>query len=343
MTARKPGTIPWRRILIGLAGIALGLIFLSLAAAHADLAQAAKIFRSADINWILVGIGVFGVDFLLRVVRWRGILAHRSAVKWRPVARAFFVGYAMNSLLPARLGELFRADYLAYLIRLPRSGILATIFVERLLDLLAVLLLLVMGLLLAGVQNSTMDGAALAGLFVLALGAAVVATAVFDHPRKTARDLLLRVMERMSDALAQRVFRAIRNFVDLLRIVGTWRFAFSVAWTVLIWAAEALAIYSVCRAVDVTLTPLALITLIGGASLSTLLPTGPGYLGSYQLAYVILLQQFHISNTAALVAATAVQVYLMGVFTALGLLMWITAILCIARRPTSIANKESGS
>ena len=343
MTARKSRILPWRRIFVGLAGFALGLIFLSLAGANADLAQAAKIFRSADMTWIFTGIGVFGVDFLLRIVRWRGIVAHRSAVKWSLVARALFVGYAMNSLLPARLGELFRADYLAYLSRLPRSGILAAIFVERLLDLLAVLLLLVMGLLLAGVQNPTMDQAALAGLLVSGLSAAVVAMAVFGPLRRKARDLLLRVTGRMkSAAWAQRVVGAIRNFVDLLQIVGTWRFACSVAWTVLIWAAEALAIYSICRAVDVTLTPLALITLIGGASLSTLIPTGPGYVGSYQLAYVIVLQQFHISETAALVAATAVQIYLIGVYTALGLLMWITAILCIARRPASIANEESG-
>src|SRR5262245_37015486 len=113
MSTRKPSTLPWRRVLVGLAGFALGLIFLLLAGANADLAQAAKIFRSADMTWILGGIGVFGIDFLLRVVRWRGILAHKLAVRWGVVARALFVGYAMNSLLPARLGELFRADYLA--------------------------------------------------------------------------------------------------------------------------------------------------------------------------------------------------------------------------------------
>lgn len=339
-----PKHLPWRRLLLGLAGVVCGLVFLWLAVGNADLPQAIAIFRSADVAWIMAGVGLFGVDFAFRIARWRGILAHRAVVEWRSVARALFVGYAMNSLLPARLGELFRADYLGRLSRLPRLGILAAIFVERLLDLIVVLLLLALGLALTGSENPTMMGVALTGGLAAGLGAIVVAVAVLDYPRRKARDFLLGLIERMrSAALAQRVLQAIRNFVHLLRVVGTRRFAGSILWTILIWSTEALAVYSICHAVHIVLTPVALITLLGGSCLSTLLPTAPGYIGSFQLSYVIVLQQFGVSETAALAAATAVQVYLIGVYTVLGLLIWISAMLYAAWRPAAKAGGARGS
>ncbi len=66
--------------------------------------------------------------------------------------------------------------------------------------------------------------------------------------------------------------------------------------------------------------------------LSTLVPTAPGYVGSYQAAFVVILGQFGVTATSALVAATAVQVYLIGSFTLLGLaIMAIAALMAMAR------------
>ena len=59
------------------------------------------------------------------------------------------VGYAVNIILPARLGELFRADYGCRLTHVARSAILGSIFIERLVDLLAVVIILSIGLELA--------------------------------------------------------------------------------------------------------------------------------------------------------------------------------------------------
>jgi hypothetical protein len=62
--------------------------------------------------------------------------------------------------------------------------------------------------------------------------------------------------------------------------------------------------------------------LLGGASLSTLFPTAPGFIGSYQFAFVVILGSFGISDTLAVVAATSVQLFLMGLYAIVGLVVW---------------------
>ena len=58
--------------------------------------------------------------------------------------------------------------------------------------------------------------------------------------------------------------------------------------------------------------------LLGLASLSTLVPTAPGYLGTYQLVFGHVFQLFGYSQTIGIIAATAVQVFCFGTVTILG-------------------------
>ena len=44
----------------------------------------------------------------LRAVRWRTILAFRARISFGRTLQALLAGYAVNSILPARLGEFFR-------------------------------------------------------------------------------------------------------------------------------------------------------------------------------------------------------------------------------------------
>jgi hypothetical protein len=91
--------------------------------------------------------------------------------------------------------------------------------------------------------------------------------------------------------------------------------------------------WEVCRSIDITLGLAGILALMGGACLSTLMPTAPGYVGSYQIAFVIVLGQFGIHSTSAVVAATAMQVYLIGTYTLVGLaILAVTSLNPASRR-----------
>jgi glycosyltransferase 2 family protein len=312
-----------RKLMFGLVGLALGAVCFFWAARNVDFVEAKSIFKSSDWRWIVTGIVLFGADLLLRALRWRVILSHRQDIEYSRVARGLFVGYAVNILLPARLGELFRADYTARLANAPRSAILASIFIERLVDLFMVVTLLGIGLTVAGIQNSAIYRVIFVGVIALGIGILLIGVTILRTARSNIRYFLATLTSKLlPEPLASRAMEMSRSFANLIGIVQTRQFAIVLALTIPVWVLEASSVFSICRAISLTLTPVPLMVLLGGASLSTLFPTAPGFVGSYQFAFVLVLSNFDVPETLALVAATSVQLYLMGFYSIWGLFLW---------------------
>ncbi|CAN0323114.1 unnamed protein product, partial [Phaeothamnion confervicola] len=311
-----------RKILMAVLGIAIGGLCLWLSARTVDWTEASHIFRSADLGSIAVGVALYGVAMVMRALRWRAILAFRAPVSAGMSLQALATGYAVNAALPARLGELFRADYLARRTGLSRSAVLASIFIERLLDLLAVVGILAIGLALAGGGDAASRNVLVGGGVVAAIGVGVLLLIATRLSEANAEAVLSRLIARLpgGKVIAARLGSMLGDFAQLLRVVRTPRFLLIVLGTLPIWAVEICSIWSICGAVGLELNLAGMLSLMGGASLSTLLPTAPGYVGSYQFAFVLILGQFGVGATTAIVAATTVQIYVIGGYTLIGLL-----------------------
>lgn len=79
--------------------------------------------------------------FLFRILRWRYLLAPLKWMRLRSLAAATFAGWAVSAILPGRVGEVARAVVLREREGVRASAAVGTIVVERLLDVLAVLIL----------------------------------------------------------------------------------------------------------------------------------------------------------------------------------------------------------
>ena len=88
--------------------------------------------------------------------------------------------------------------------------------------------------------------------------------------------------------------------------------------SIAVWSFEALALAAIVRSFDVSLILPETLMLLSLASLSTLVPTAPGYVGTYQLVFGHVFQIFGYPNTIGVIAATAVQVFCFGTVTVLG-------------------------
>ena len=108
------------------------------------------VWARSDASWLLSGSAVYATSLIVRVVRWSRLLAALGRVRIRDVGEVLLVGNAVNNILPARLGELVRADYGKQRLGQTRSSLLATIFVERLADLAAIVAALLSGIVVVG-------------------------------------------------------------------------------------------------------------------------------------------------------------------------------------------------
>src|SRR5665811_487970 len=130
-------------------GLAIGSLFLWLAVSHVDMKGASQALEQARVWPLIASALIYWVAISLRTVRWRMILSEVAPLSFKQVAQCLIIGYAINNILPARLGELFRVDFLRRHCGVARSAGLGSIIVERLADGLIALALLVLGLNLA--------------------------------------------------------------------------------------------------------------------------------------------------------------------------------------------------
>jgi glycosyltransferase 2 family protein len=291
MTARR------LQFAIGLAG---AVFFLALAFWRAPLSAVGATLARADPVWLVGAFCVYGANLALRARRWQVILRPAGAVPYPTVARVLLVGYGLNAIMPARLGELFRAEFFKRTYGLPRVPVLTSIVVERLCDGLMVVACLALGLVLAaggGRSAAALSDAAIAGGALF--GAALVAAVGFGRLPLSG---LLRRWPRLAAPLA-----AIGRGLAVLR--GRRGLAVA-ALTLLVYVPDTLTLWLVVKACGLSLGFADTLVLLGAAVLSTLLPSGPGFLGTLQFAFALAVEFAGGSAATGIAAATLVQLCL---------------------------------
>src|SRR2546423_564181 len=96
------------RVLLLVAGTALGVVLFVLLLHSVNLDRLGVALQNVDYRYLVIGILPFAVNLLIKVPRWR-LLFGKNAPDWDTLFGGMNVGYAVNALLPARLGEIVRS------------------------------------------------------------------------------------------------------------------------------------------------------------------------------------------------------------------------------------------
>src|SRR5207244_7849345 len=106
-----------------------------------------------------VGLMAFTVlGFWIRAFRWRWLIAAPRPPSNGRLFSATMVGFMANNLLPFRLGEFVRPMVLGRREALSRTRLLATIVVERVIDMITLLAIFGVALLLHPISSDTAAG-----------------------------------------------------------------------------------------------------------------------------------------------------------------------------------------
>jgi len=273
--------------------LALGLLvsLVCLALVFRGLSWPAFVQALARANlWLILLAAVFVViELVCRAWRWQVLFHPDRHVDLGLLFDAINVGYLASNVLPARLGDLIRPYVLGQLGGPPFTRSLSTVMVERVVDGLTVVLVL-LGLMpflilpLWAVQAAAVTG----GLF---LGAALVLFAIAHHHHHSHK-LLLRLLGRLplnADAWAGRLITLVRGFAVLGNRAVAGRI---VAWSAAIWLGTGVSYYLVLRAVGLDLSFTVAVFCLCAIALSMAVPSSPGQVGLFEGAGVLALMLF---------------------------------------------------
>jgi len=254
--------------------------------------------READPRLLLAGVGVTLMTYVLRSFRWQYLLAPIGPTRFFTAFQTTVIGFAASFLLPARPGEVLRPYLLARREQLPPTACFATIILERLLDLITVLLLF--GVFVLWVDPASLSGdPALYGRVKMggltAAGASVAGLVVFfflaGHPEQLGA-WALRIERLLPARLARAVARFVESFAQGLAVMRRPAHLLgSLALSVPLWMSIALGIWVTSRAFHMTFGYLGSFLVMTLLVVGVAVPT-PGQVGGFHTAYKIAVTTF---------------------------------------------------
>jgi glycosyltransferase 2 family protein len=285
---------PVRAVLIFL--LTAGLLAFSLH--NADLGGVLAETRRAEPVPLLLALVATFATYVLRAWRWQSLLAPIGATRFSVAFRTTVIGFAASFLLPARAGEVIRPYLLARRERLSATAAFATVVLERLLDLVVVLLLFASFVFTAAPGVVTGDPALLARVKVggaFAGAASVIGLALLfalaGHPERLGR-LALKIEGVLPARLARAVAKFVETFAQGLAVMRQpGRLVVALVLSVPLWMSIALGIWLTSRAFHITFPYPASFLVMTILVVGVAVPT-PGAIGGFHAAYRIAVQMF---------------------------------------------------
>ncbi len=325
-----------RTIVIGVFSISLLLAMLWLA----DPSRLASILSGTNLAIIGLVLVLYFVNLLTKALRWYLLLdASNLKTSYKTALSFVIVGLSVNSVTPGRIaGEPVRA----YMLR-EKSGHhfgsgLATVFTEKIMDLLVLALFAMIGLALIMTLLPSTGGLFLAVIIVIVilfLGA-VVYLALHLSPLERFANWLVKMASKIArkplPKWEKAVSSTITNFSNGFKgILKSKRATFTVfSLTTIIWLNEATRVFLVMYALSPDSVPFVGFVLIA-SSLATLLGSFvPG--GTFNVALIAMV--FNASGVDISLATTA---GLLMTFTSIWILVPLGVVVVI--RNLSNANK----
>jgi uncharacterized membrane protein YbhN (UPF0104 family) len=275
--------------------------------------QVASAFGAVRWRWVLAAIGFNLLSVIARSLAWRTVI-NQAMPPPRPgyplVFSAFCVGLLGNAVLPGRIGELARVAVLTR--RLPtRPGLWATlvgtVFAHRVFDLLPVLALIAYVLATAKIPG----WASTSLTAVIAVGVALMLFALVSARRhdRSALDGL---------GAARRLIEMARRGLGVMHRPAAA--AEAIAFQVVGWGCQLLAVYTAMRAfhIHAPLPAAGLVLVL--MNIATIFPLWPGNFGLLQAAVAFPLVQYSVSYARGFAYGIGLQAIEASVGVGMGLL-----------------------
>lgn len=256
-----------------------------------------RLIGRADPGLLLLGLAAYYATFPLRGLRWRYVLSRSGmSVRFRDATEILFLSWFVNCLVPAKLGDLYRAYLLRGNYAASISRTVGTVFIERIAD-----IIVIAGLALSagywsfrGRSRPEIDALFIVGFVVsFALVALVIGLRLFGgHVGRRLPRRVAELWERFHEGSIGAV--TARSIPVVLLLTGV------------IWLLEGARLYFVIRALGLPEVGLGISSSVFvalGAALLTAIPLTPAGFGFVEAGIIGILFLYGVPEEPAAAVA----------------------------------------
>lgn len=296
-------------------GLSISAVCIYLIFKKIDIQDVVSVLAEARWEVAAIALLFLAIDYFFRIVRWRVLLnvsadkALSTSACWSP----FMGSIMLNNVLPFRAGDIVRSIVFPNSMGISRILATSSVLLERLIDLLTLFVLLSISIILLSGSaipdyvkfwSPIMAVGSIGGLLCIMFCGKILSIPIFQK-------LLSSIKET---AAPQGGIKALLfDFSNSLNRMTEYRITFkNLTLSFLIWVCEAIFFLFIIKAFGVEVTLVHAIFVMAFSTLSTLIPSSPGYFGTFHLVAIFALEAVGVSVATAGGIAVALHLFLWG-------------------------------
>jgi len=314
-------------------GLIVSGVFLTYSLSYADLPRLGRTLTT--INWL------YAVPFLLitlatmwvRTVRWKVLLTPACNLPAKELWSPLNIGFAINGIFPARAGEFARAWLVARKAKVKFSSVFATVVVERIYDMILLLLVIIAVFSLqdfsevppqkyGGVEIDAPMLSSLSKKLAVVFGIMLLgALATMFHRTRAIMESILRKMP-LPHNLRDKLLAILHAFGQGFESLGSWKliagafFSTVLLWIMVGWSLSVMAMGFEGMDKLGTYEGIAITMLV---CLAIMIPAAPGYWGLYEVGSTLAIQLLNVTQDYELALGYSLTVHALQVILTVGL------------------------
>jgi len=272
-----------------LVGMLISIVCVYLIVRQVDINEVGKAISNLNIFYAAVGVLSLGMGYYIRIARWAVMLRASGAdVRTRSCASPFLGSIALNNILPFRAGDFVRAFVFPKVIGVRKVTATASLLLERLVDLLTLLLCLSIGLLLSDLLHippwleDSVTSLSIVG--VTTLLSVILFHGFVKKIFLSLQDGLSKNEKFIHGRLAYLLGVGAHLLADLGVMSRLPTLIAIFVLSMLVWSGEMGLFLGVLYGLQMKVSLATALLIMSIATLSTLVPSSPGYVGPFHLA-----------------------------------------------------------
>lgn len=277
-----------------LIGIVISVIFIFLALRGINLKVVWSTIVSIDIFYLPLFIFLTIVSLFIRTTRWRTMFEPNYRRQFKLFFQATCVGLMTNNILPFRIGDLAQAYFLGYTGNLSKAMVLSTVFIERIIDFIMVVLIILLGSFFILIPKDVPLNTLLL-LFILV----ILVIVVILRSQKSLYDITNKLP--VSEKMKRGINTLIKNFYEGFNVLKEGRKTILILlFSILLWLSYVMGTFICLRAFKINLSIFAATLVLSITAISVMVPSSPGYIGTWEFFCIIGLSIFGVDKPKAL-------------------------------------------
>ena len=301
-------------------GVVIAVTLLVLIFDQVNLKEVLEVSSEISLRWLFVALIFFGLDFFLRIFRWKIMLqVYNPLILWRDCSGPLLAGFAINNLLPLRMGDITRTFAFNKKLRVESGGVFATLIVERLFDLIMVLFILLLGLYFFQMYELHLFSVVvIALLFVI-----VVVGLILNFPRLFVPIgiYVCKLISKLSPRISEKFSLFIKNIFLVLDLLSGANIMMKLTiCTFFIWIAEGGFFWTIALGLPAISKASAAWLALPMGALATVIPSAPGYVGTFDYFVIQTMQAFGNDKTSSTAFTLIIHALMWFLITASGII-----------------------